>query len=139
MADDRPSSSRRFGRRRRGDRSTGSRPVAAVVPAGLETLRIQPSAECLYCRKPILDLASAIADRDSGEPVHFDCALQRVTDREALQSGERLVYIGSGSFAVVEFRGGAETAFTVKRRVPFEEEGKKRDWRKALSARAGDP
>jgi len=91
--------------------------------------------DCGFCHKPIFDLSTALADRESGGPVHFDCALQRVTDRETLAPGERLVYIGSGVFAVVEYKDRTETAFTVKRRLPFEEEGKKQDWRRALSAR----
>lgn len=91
--------------------------------------------DCAYCQKLIFDLSTALADPASGNPVHFDCALQRVADREALAPGEKLVYIGSGAFAVVEFKDRGETSFTVKRRLAFEEEGKKQDWRRDLSFR----
>jgi len=136
MADERRGSQKRFGRRRKG---RGERPDAPQQPGAPESAaeppRVNPPMECGFCHKPIYDLSTALADRESGGPVHFDCALQRVTDRESLASGERLVYIGSGVFAVVEYKDRSETAFTVKRRLPFEEEGKKQDWRRALSAR----
>lgn len=136
MADERRGSPRRFGRRRKG---RGERPEAPQQPGAPESAgeppRANPPMECGFCQKPIYDLSTALADRESGGPVHFDCALQRVTDRESLASGERLVYIGSGAFAVVEYKDRSETAFTVKRRLPFEEEGKKQDWRRALSSR----
>lgn len=91
--------------------------------------------DCGYCQKPIYDLSTALADPESGNPVHFDCALQRVIDRETLAPGEKIVYIGSGVFAAVEFKDRGENSFTVKRRFAFEEEGKKQDWRRALSSR----
>ncbi len=136
MADERRGNFRRFGRRRKG---RGDRPAAPQQPGSPEpaeeSVRPGPPLDCGYCHKPIYDLSTALADREGGGPVHFDCALQRVSEREPLAAGERIVYIGSGVFAVVEYKDRSETAFTVKRRLPFEEEGKKQDWRKALSAR----
>lgn len=136
MADERRGNFRRFGRRRqvRGDRSAA--PQGPGSPEAVEEIaRPGPPQDCGYCHKPIYDLSTALADREGGGPVHFDCALQRVSERESLAPGERIVYIGSGVFAVVEYRDRSETSFTVKRRLPFEEEGKKQDWRKVLSAR----
>lgn len=139
MADEKRGNGRRFSRRRRG---RGDRPDATPTEAAPEETpeppRNVPAQECVLCHKPIFDLSSALTDKESGNPVHFDCALQRVAAQEAVGPGEKLVYIGSGNFAVVEFKDKSETSFIVKRRIPFEEEGKKQDWRKMLSSRVSN-
>jgi hypothetical protein len=58
-----------------------------------------------------------------------------VTASETLANGEKLVYLGSGSFGVVEFKDKNESAFSVKRRIQWEKEGEKKDWRKGISSR----
>jgi hypothetical protein len=91
---------------------------------------------CPICSKPVYDLSTALsASRESGEPAHFDCVLERVIASETLVSGEKLVYLGSGSFGVVEFQDKNESAFAVKRRIQWEKEGEKKDWRKGISSR----
>jgi len=54
---------------------------------------------------------------------------------ESLGPGEKIVYLGSGAFGVVEFKDRSETAFAVKRRIQWEKEGEKREWRRNLSSR----
>lgn len=127
--------SRRFGRRRFG------RPFAREDRARAEQgqngsrERIEP-VECPLCGKPVYDLSTAIAaDKEGGAPAHFDCVLERVAQAENLAPGERVVYLGSGAFGVVEFKDRSESAFVVKRRIQWEKEGEKKDWRRALSAR----
>jgi hypothetical protein len=94
------------------------------------------STICPLCGKPVYDLSTALSSsQENGEPAHFDCVLDRVTAAETLESGERIVYLGSGGFAVVTFKDRSETAFTVKRRIQWEKEGEKKDWRKGLSSR----
>jgi hypothetical protein len=61
--------------------------------------------------------------------------MERVSAAETLAAGEKVIYLGSGSFAVIEFRDAKETTFTVKRRIQWEKEGEKKEWRRALSAR----
>jgi hypothetical protein len=91
---------------------------------------------CPLCGKPVYDLSTALsASRESGEPAHFDCVLERLAAAESLGPQEKLVYLGSGAFGVVEFSDKSETSFSVKRRIQWEKEGEKRDWRKALSSR----
>jgi hypothetical protein len=67
--------------------------------------------------------------------MHFDCAIERVAVAESLGPGEKLVYCGGGNFAVVEYLGQSETLFVVKRRIPYEKEGQKREWRIPLRAK----
>jgi hypothetical protein len=108
-----------------GEPAAGSRP-----DAGRET------PACPLCGKPVYDLSTALSSsQESGEPAHFDCVLDRVTAAETLENGEKIVYLGSGTFAVVVFKDRVETAFTVKRRIQWEKEGEKKEWRKGLSSR----
>jgi hypothetical protein len=91
---------------------------------------------CPLCGKPVYDLSTAVAaSKETPEPAHFDCVLERVAAAEALAAGEKLVYLGSGSFGVVEYKDKSETVFTVKRRIQWEKEGEKKEWRKSLSSR----
>lgn len=91
---------------------------------------------CPLCGKPVYDLSTALAtSRETSDPAHFDCVLERVAASETLVSGEKLVYLGSGAFGVVEFKDKNESLFTVKRRIQWEKEGEKKDWRKGLSSR----
>jgi hypothetical protein len=99
-----------------------------------EDMRDMPS--CPICGKPVYDLSTAItAARETGDPAHFDCVLERIAASETLATGEKLVYLGSGAFGVVEFKDKNESLFTVKRRIQWEKEGEKKDWRKGLSSR----
>jgi hypothetical protein len=125
---------RRFGRHRpfRGGRR--ETPDQAPPEGNPEGKGDQPA--CPLCGKTVFDLSTALAaNRETGEPAHFDCVLERVTSAETLGPGERLVYLGSGAFGVVESKDKGESAFIVKRRIQWEKEGDKKDWRKALSSR----
>jgi hypothetical protein len=91
---------------------------------------------CPLCGKPVYDLSTALAtSREASDPAHFDCVLERVAASETLVAGEKLVYLGSGAFGVVEFKDKNESLFIVKRRIQWEKEGEKKDWRKGLSSR----
>jgi len=145
---------RHFGRRRFGGRPQdrghegqgrqGQSQASAEPQARPETrpepqippLPRQEPVNCPICGKPIYDVSTALSsDRENPVPAHFDCVLERVTAAETLGPGERVVYLGSGAFGVVEFKDKSETSFVVKRRIQWEKEGDKQDWRKLLSAR----
>ena len=125
---------RHFGRRRnfRGRGPYGKR--GGDGQGRVEEKRELPS--CPICGKPVYDLSTAMtASKEAGEPAHFDCVLERVAAAESLSAQERLVYLGSGTFGVIEFKDKNESSFVVKRRIPWEAEGEKKDWRKSLSSR----
>lgn len=125
------------GREARAATEGEARPAQAAGEAPAEAQ--QPHSEpqtCPLCGKPLYDLSTALSsDRETGVPAHFDCVLERVAASESLATGEKLVYLGSGAFGVVEFKDKSETSFTVKRRIQWEKEGEKKDWRKSLSSR----
>jgi hypothetical protein len=144
MADGNKDSRRRFGRRGRGrgpkDAEKGAVPQAQPDEAEEQrraALKDQPAVVCSICQKQIFDLSSALAGRDGGLPVHFDCALAQASVGENLEPNERVAYIGRGAFAVVEYRDKSLTAFTIKRRIQWEKEGEKFEWRKGIQQRFG--
>lgn len=92
------------------------------------------SPVCPLCQKPIYDLANAVAEPNSGQPSHFDCILDRVSAAESIAPNEKIVYLGAGAFGVVEFKDKNENAFVVKRRIQWEKEGEKKDWRRSMSS-----
>ncbi len=144
MADGNKDSKRRFGRRGRG-RSGAREGERTAEAAGSEesvderksVLADQPAVVCSICDKQIFDLSSALAGRDGKGPIHFDCALAQAAVGENLEPAERVAYVGRGAFAVVEYRDKSMTAFTIKRRIQWEKEGEKFDWRKSIQQRFG--
>jgi hypothetical protein len=90
---------------------------------------------------------TAIADRDSGEPVHFECAAARIAEGETLEKGDAVTYLGGGRFGVVHFpgmirdalrggrRGGDEydtKNFRIKKIVEWENKEDRSPWRKNI-------
>ncbi len=59
--------------------------------------------ECPMCGKPITELSTALADKDTGAPVHFDCVLEQLQKTEKLSADQKSLAIGQGSFGVVVF------------------------------------
>ena len=85
----------------RGDRvSYYERPKWIPPKTSTEPL---PVSDCPWCGKPIRDMFSAIADKDTGCPVHFDCVTARIAFAERLEKGDSVAYIGGGRFAIVSF------------------------------------
>lgn len=58
--------------------------------------------ECVICHKKILESSSILEVSDSQDPAHFECVLNNLKQREELQQYQRLVYLGSSRFAVIE-------------------------------------
>lgn len=143
MADGNRDSRRRFGRRGRGKPGVkdaerpADKPREAELPAFQAQAPDQPPPVCSICGKPIFDLSSAIAGRDEGAPVHFDCALAQAASGERLEADEKVAYVGRGSFAVIKFKDKSQTTFAIERRIQWEKEGSKPDWRKSIQQRMG--
>ena len=87
------------------------------------------------CNQPILDLPSSLADKASGKPVHFECALEKVKSAEPTAENEKVAYIGQGRFAVLQYENIRDQRhFTIKKVIEWEERDKKSDWREEYSA-----
>ena len=77
---------------------------------------------CPKCGQAITDIASALTDRNSQQPVHFDCAMQEVQSKEQLSANEKIAYIGQGRFGILYFENPRDQRkFTIKKILEWEE------------------
>ena len=112
-----------------------------------------PVPDCPWCNKPIKDISLAIADRDTGAPVHFECVTARIAAGENLKKGETITYIGGGRFGIVSFGGegaiqdspgslapDSQTRdlpaeghdFKIKKIIEWENKDEKAEWRSVI-------
>jgi hypothetical protein len=91
-------------------------------------------------------MSTAIADKSSGEPVHFECVAARIAEGETLESGDTVTYIGGGRFGIVHFSGmlrdavqgrksndGHDTRnFQIKKIFEWEDKENRAPWRKDI-------
>ena len=100
-----------------------------------------PVPDCPWCGKPIRDISQAIADKDTGEPIHFECVTARISEIESLEKGDTVTYIGGGRFGIVNFGNSAvnpkdtqqeNREFTIKKIIEWENKEKKAEWRSEI-------
>jgi hypothetical protein len=129
-----PRSGRKNGDNPRYDKNKGlifERPKWTAPKISLEPL---PTLECHYCGKIIKDISSAVADKGSGLPVHFDCIIARFTESETLEKGDVISYIGGGRFGVVHFNSRHEVQpFKIKKIFEWENNENRAEWRRNIS------
>jgi hypothetical protein len=93
-----------------------------------------PVPDCPYCGKPIKDISSAISDKNSGEPVHFDCIIARIAEGEVLDQGDAVAYIGGGRFGIVHFTNPQNSQeFKIKKILEWEDKENRAEWRRSVS------
>jgi len=92
-----------------------------------------PVPECPWCGKPIRDISSAIADKDTGAPVHFDCVAARIAGTENLEKGESISYIGAGRFGIVSFGRAEGHDFKIRKIIEWENKDNRAEWRTDIS------
>jgi len=90
--------------------------------------------DCPWCKKPIKDITTAISDKESGRPVHFDCVLERLVEMEHLESNDSICYIGGGRFGVIHYNNPPDMRdFSVKKIIEWEIKEKNYEWRRPIS------
>ena len=119
---------------------------------------VLPAFNCPYCGKPIRDVTSAIEDKETGVPLHFECVTLKIGFGEKLEKGESIVYIGGGRFGIVSFtapkdsynkqessaesdnnraarRGSPPAArdFKIKKIIEWEKKDNRAQWRSVIS------
>ncbi len=93
-------------------------------------LPVLPTPQCARCGQPIQDVTSALADRESGSPIHFDCAIEFLQGAENIKPEEKIVYIGQGRFAVMVFETPSDLRkFKIVRTIEWEKRETKAEWR----------
>lgn len=90
---------------------------------------------CSMCGKTITEISTALADKKTGEPLHFDCVLDLISKSETLKENEKITYIGQGRFAVVLIPNSDEPRnFTIQKIIEWEPKDKTYEWRSEFSA-----
>ena len=85
---------------------------------------------CPICQNPIEDMPSAICDKASGNPAHFDCVLQKLSEGENLSAKQSVAYIGQGRFAVITRENSADAKrFTIEKIIEWEDKNNPAGWR----------
>jgi len=103
--------------------------TAPVLPANPIT-----TPDCPWCGKQIKDITTAISDKDTGLPVHFDCVLSRIAEVENVESSDNVCYIGGGRFGIVHYNNPHDTKdFTIKKILEWEIKDGIKEWRKPIS------
>ena len=89
---------------------------------------------CSKCGQPITEIASSLCDKKTGEPIHFECALNEVQSGETLGENEKIAYIGQGRFGVLYYENPRDQRkFTIKKIIEWEDREKTSEWRDELS------
>ena len=103
--------------------------TAPALPANPIT-----TPDCPWCGKPIKDITTAISDKESGRPVHFDCVLARIVEMEHLERNDSVCYIGGGRFGVIHYNNPPDMRdFSVKKILEWEVKEKNYEWRRPIS------
>lgn len=91
---------------------------------------------CELCNQPILEIASAMANRGSGKPVHFDCIVRKLSENERLSEKDRMTYIGNGKFAVLHFENPHDMRhFSIAKEIEWERaEDERSAWREEMAS-----
>jgi hypothetical protein len=93
-----------------------------------------PAPECPWCGKPIKDIAAALTDKQTGQPIHFDCIIARITEMERPEKGDTVTYIGGGRFGIVRFQNPQDPKkFVIKKILEWEDKDNRAEWRKTVA------
>ena len=100
-----------------------------VLPANPIT-----TPDCPWCGKQIKDITTAISDKDTGLPVHFDCVLSRIAEMENLDPNDNVCYIGGGRFGIIHYNNLPDTRdFFIKKILEWENKDIDNEWRRPIS------
>ena len=103
-----------------------------VWVAPVPNTRPLPAFNCLRCGLPVTDICSAISDKITGKPVHFDCVMADLAEREKPETGEVISYIGGGRFGIVRFND-RERNFSITKIFEWEDKDKRAEWRSEIA------
>lgn len=89
--------------------------------------------DCPLCGKPVRNINIAIEEKKSKQPAHFECIMRDLSREIQLGPHERLHYLGSGCFGVVKLEEGKGLSdYSIVRRIQYEDNDKKAEWRKQI-------
>ncbi len=84
---------------------------------------------CPVCNEGVKEVGNAIDYQGQG-PTHFDCVLRALNEKEDLKPGEKITYVGSGRFGVINNKkNDSGVPFTLLREIDVEDREKVLSWR----------
>ena len=93
-----------------------------------------PAASCAWCDKLIKDMSSALNEPETNKPVHFECVINRISEKEHLERGDSVNYIGGGRFGIVHFNNSPSAKnFSIKKIFEWENKENRAGWRDEIS------
>jgi len=104
--------------------------TAPVLPVNYHMI----TPDCPWCGKQIDDVTCAIADKETGRPIHFDCVLKRIAETVSLETNDTVCYIGGGRFGVIHYNNPPDVKdFTIKKIIEWEVKENSNYWRIPIS------
>jgi len=80
-----------------------------------------PRLLCPLCNRLLNVTVTAIEHQESGKKAHFDCILKELKNHYQLNPKEEIIYLGSGSFGIIErVKGKNPFGFIIKKRFQYE-------------------
>ena len=76
----------------------------------------EPYPVCPYCGEKIELIADSFLV--NGEYIHFDCMLSSIKEKEVLEEGQSISYLGSGTFGVCQ--KSEDGKYTIVKRIEVE-------------------
>lgn len=84
---------------------------------------------CPICNEGVKEVGNAIDYQGQG-PTHFDCVLRALNEKEDLKSDEKITYVGSGRFGIINNKkNDSGVSFTLLREIDVEDREKVLPWR----------
>lgn len=118
------------GRRRKGSNQRRNEPsIESLEQQYIEKRKADDSIEkplCPICGEQIVILSQSIIHETSGKPAHFDCILKELKTQHELSEKERIIYLGGGSFGIIQDKRSSRTKMTffVRKRIQYEDRKK---------------
>lgn len=77
---------------------------------------------CPICNNEIYIIEQSILYGKTKTPAHFDCIIKHLSKDNQLEENEKIVYLGSGTFGIIQERaGGRGGKFFVRKRIIYED------------------
>ena len=98
-----------------------------------ENNKISDLPICPICGKAIRDIYSAVSYSVTQTPAHFKCIIEELKKTNELKDNEKICYLGSGSFGIVQFRRpDSQMRLFIRKRIQYEDKNTDLSWRTKL-------
>ncbi len=84
-------------------------------------LKAMEKQTCFKCSRVIEDMESSIKDTNVNKFYHFNCILNEIKKDNVINSKQRVVYLGSGAFGIIENLSSDSNSykFVIKKKIQY--------------------